>query len=149
MKKLVILTLACAFLMFSAAGPVRAGDVPPAKAEPRAKAGQGKKVPPVALEIIKSSPAAAGKTMFELAAAQVNRWIDDQYSKQPKAERPYVTPQTLARAADSLVRNYRAGDRLILTEIAARIPYDLPVEEKVDLLEKVTRAYLEADARKK
>lgn len=140
MKKLMILTLACVFLLISAVGPAGAGDL---------SSGSAKKVPTVALEIIRSSPAAAGKTMFELAAVQINRWIDDRFSNLPKAERPYVTPQTAARAADSLVRSYRAGDRLILTELAMRIPYDLSVEEKVDILEKVTTAYLEVEAKKR
>lgn len=148
MKK--IIGLALVILLFSAAGPLSAGEPGPAKAEPKAKSGPAyKKVPPMALEIINSSPAATGQTMFEIAAAQANRWIDDHYTKLAKSERPYFTPQTLAKAADSLVKSYRAGDRLILTEIAARIPYDLTVDQKVDILEKVTRAYLEAEAKKK
>lgn len=150
MKKLFPAALALVFLLFSVAGPLSAGDVSPSKSEPKAKSGQAaKKVSPVALELINSAPAATGKTMFELAAAQINRWIDERYGKRPKAERPYVTPLTLARAADSLVKNYRAGDELILTEIATRIPYDLTTAEKVDILEKVTKAYLEAEAKKK
>jgi|GEM_PF-4261577 len=148
MKNLIALVLA--LLLFSAAGPLAAGDVETTKAEPKAKSGQAaKKVPPMALEMIDSSPANAGKTMFGAAAVQVNRMIDDRYSKLPKSERPYFTPQTLAKAADSLVKSYRAGDRLILTEIATRIPYDLTVDQKVDILEKVTKAYLAAEAKKK
>lgn len=150
MKKCFLAALALAFLLFSATGPLSAGDVSPSKSEPKAKSGQvGRKVSPVALELINSAPAATGKTMFELASTQVNRWIDERYGKLAKAERPYVSPLTLARAADSLVKNYRAGDKLILTEIAKRIPYDLTVAEKVDILEKVTRAYLDAEAKKK
>jgi len=100
------------------------------------------------LKAMKAAPLASAGTVFGAGAQEFNRLIDKQYSKTPKADRPYITPLRLAEMADSLVQSYRSGNRVLAEELAARVPVEGTVEEKVDFLETITKAYLAAEAKK-
>lgn len=107
------------------------------------------KIPPATLKALLAAPAATGKSAFELGAGEFNRWLDKQMPELPKSQRPYLDAPTLARMCDSMLKSYRAGDRVLAEEILSRIPVDLSLEEKVDFLETITRAYLASAAKKK
>lgn len=115
----------------------------------RGNPGYYQKIPPATLKVLLAAPAATGKTAFELAAREINKWVDQKMSNLPKNDRPYVDPLTVALMCDSLVKSYRSGNGTLAEEIAARIPVDLTVEEKISFLESITKAYLAAEAKKK
>mgnify|MGYP003623458856 CR=1 FL=1 len=107
------------------------------------------KVPPVTVKALLAAPAATGKSAFELAAGEFNKWLDRKMSDLPKNERPYADALTIARMCDSMIKSYRSGNTALAEEIAWRIPVDMTVEEKISFLETITQAYLAAEAKKK
>ncbi len=138
----LVLAAACLLLIFGAA---------PARAETSPRISipiQNQQISPGMLEALKSAPAATGRTAFELAAAQFNQWVDQQYAQTPKAQRPYLTPLRAAQLADSLVKSYRSGNRALAEEIAVRVPIEMSIDEKINFLELITQAYLAAEAKK-
>lgn len=108
-----------------------------------------RKVPPMTVKTLLAAPAATGTTAFEFAAAQFNKWVDQQMANVPKNQRPYADAPTIARICDSLVKSYRSGNTAMAVEIASRIPFDMTVEEKMSFLETITNAYLAAEGKKK
>ena len=107
------------------------------------------KIPPVTIKALLAAPAATGKSAFELAAQEFNKWIDRQMPNLAKNERPYADALTMALACDSVVKSYRAGNTALAEEIARRIPIDMSMEEKISFMETITAAYLASETKKK
>ncbi len=93
-------------------------------------------------EAFKAAPKTSAQRFFEGGAERINRGIDKRYADRPRAERPYLTPRRLAEVVDSMVKGYRAGHTALLEELAARVPVEGDLEEKVAFLEQITALYL-------
>ena len=142
MKKFLLTLSLASLILLSAAGLHAQGSGQPSSS-------YYLKVPPVTVKALLAAPAATGKSAFELAAGEFNKWIDRQMPDLPKNERPYANAMTIARACDSITKSYRSGNTALAEEIAWRIPVDMTVEEKISFLETITQAYLASEAKKK
>ena len=146
MKKYLIAVFALMFLLTAAPEARSNDDLLSALA---GKAGGGSfKVSSSMLKAMKAAPLASAGTVFGAGAKELNRLIDKKYAQTPKADRPYITPLRLAEMADSLVKSYRSGNRVLAEELAARVPVEGTAEDKIDFLETITNAYLAAEAKK-
>ncbi|MDR1045595.1 MAG: hypothetical protein LBP33_10835 [Candidatus Adiutrix sp.] len=138
MKKYLITLLALSFLICPAAQSLSA------ERAPAGRSGKsGLAISSEMFQALKAAPKAAGRTVFEGGAKEFNRMIDKEYADRPKSERPYLSPLRLAELSDSLVRSYRAGNRALAEELAARLPIEASIDEKIDFLEQITKLYLQ------
>lgn len=99
-------------------------------------------------EAMKSEPLLAATMIFENASRQFNLRVDQEYAHQPADLRPYLTPLAFAHLSEELLKKYREGDPRGITEFAAILDVDAPLEEKIAFIEEMTHAYLEAEARR-
>lgn len=100
---------------------------------------------PEILQIMHSEPLAAATVIFESAATSYNQRIDQVYADQPKEQRPYVTTMHIATIVDNLIKEYYRGDKDGAILFTSTLGIEVPIEEKVALIEKITRAYLQSE----